>query len=158
MLVELKRIYNCENYCISHIYLDGSYLCDAIEDHDRMLDDDMSLEEIAKAKVYAKTAIPTGKYEITLNVVSAKYSKKAYYMNFCKGKVPRLLDVKGFSGILIHKGNTEKDSAGCIIVGYNKIKGKVVDSQRAFEALYRKLEMASKLEKKNYIVITRNYK
>jgi hypothetical protein len=38
----------------------------------------MSLEEIKKKKVYGKTAIPTGTYEVTLNVVSPKYSRSAF--------------------------------------------------------------------------------
>jgi hypothetical protein len=40
----------------------------------------------------------------------------------------RLMDVPGFDGILIHRGNTEDDSSGCIIVGENKIVGKVINS------------------------------
>jgi hypothetical protein len=78
-------------------------------------------------------------------------------MDFCKGKLPRILDVKGFAGILMHKGNTAKDSAGCIILGYNKVKGKVIDSQRAFEALYYKLDCARRIGQSIYIEISRTY-
>jgi hypothetical protein len=42
--------------------------------------------------------------------------------------LPRLLDVPGFSGILIHRGNTKSDSSGCILAGENKVKGKVINS------------------------------
>jgi hypothetical protein len=56
--------------------------------------------------------------------------------------------VKGFDGILIHKGNTAEDSAGCILVGYNKVKGKVLNSQIAFEDLMNNyLIPAKKVEK-----------
>ena len=157
MLVELKRIFNCSTYCISHIYVDGSYVCDAIEDTDRMLDQKMTVEEIMKKKIYAHTAIPTGRYKITLDVVSPKYSKTKYYMDFCKGKLPRILDVKGFAGILMHKGNTAKDSAGCIILGYNTIKGMVTSSKQAFEALYHKLDCARRIGQTIYIEISRIY-
>lgn len=99
----------------------------------------MTEEAIRKKKIYAKTAIPFGSYKLTINVVSPKFSKKEYYKNFCDGRLPRILGVKGFDGILIHRGTSEKNSAGCIIVGYNKLKGQLVDSQKAFELLYKRL-------------------
>lgn len=140
MKILLKRIYNCTKYCIGHLYVDDQYICDTIEDQDRMLDSSMSTDLIYKIKVPRQTAIPTGKYKVTLNVRSPKFSKYKYYMLFCHGKVPRILNVPGFDGILIHRGVDEKSSAGCIIVGYNKVKGKVVNSQEAFEKLYNILK------------------
>lgn len=141
-MIVLKRIYKGENYTIGHIYIDGEYICDSIEDKDRGLTDQMSEQDIMKVKVANETAIPTGTYQLTLDVVSPRFIKKLYYYSFCKGKLPRLLGVKGFNGILIHKGNTHKDSSGCIIVGYNKVKGKVTNSQEAFEKLYKRLEQS----------------
>ena len=141
-MIVLKRIYKGKDYTIGHIYIDGEYVCDTIEDTDRGLTDQMSEQEIAKIKVANQTAIPTGIYKLTLDVVSPRFIKKPYYYSFCKGKLPRLLKVKGFDGILIHKGNTQKDSSGCIIVGYNKVKGKVINSQEAFEKLYKRLEQS----------------
>ena len=142
MKVELIRIFNCKTYAIGHVYVDGKYVCDAIEDTDRGLTQVMPDLEIKKRKVYAQTAIPTGMYKVTLNVVSPKFNKKPYYKNFCQGKVPRVLNVPGYDGILIHMGSTEKSSAGCLIVGYNTIKGKVTNSQQAFEKLYKILASA----------------
>ncbi len=128
-------------YSIGHLYdAEGNYICDTIEDTDRGLTQDMPLDEIRRIKVKSKTAIPRGTYRVTLDVVSPKFSLKPYYKKFCGGKVPRLLDVPGFDGILIHKGVTEKSSAGCIIVGYNTIKGMVTRSQSCFERLYRILK------------------
>jgi len=143
MKLTLNRIYKGTEYTIGRIYIDGEYFCDTIEDTDRGLNQDMSVEDIKEIKVYAETAIPTGTYKITLNVVSPKFSKKKFYKDFCGGKVPRLLNVKGFDGILIHIGNTEKSSAGCIIVGKNKIKGQVVESTETFKKLYKILEEAT---------------
>jgi len=45
-----------------------------------------------------------------------------------KRELPRLLNIKGFDGILIHRGNTAKDTSGCILVGENKEVGKVINS------------------------------
>ena len=133
--LELKRIFTCPTYTIGHLYCNGQYVCDTIEDTDRGLTDNMSVSEIMEKKVYAKTAIPKGEYEINMNVVSPRFSQITYYKNFCSGKLPRLIHVKGFSGILIHRGSTADSSAGCIICGYNKVKGKVVDSKEAWEKL-----------------------
>lgn len=157
MTIVIKRTYNCKTYCISHIYINNEYICDAIEDVDRMLDDSMTLSEIQSKKVYAQTAIPTGTYRLTLNVVSPKFSKKTYYKNFCGGKLPRVLNVKGFDGILWHRGSSEKDSAGCLILGYNKVKGQVINSQQAFEKLYKILDEANKKGEKLYAQYIRTY-
>lgn len=142
MKVLLKRIYNCNKYCVGHLYVDGQYICDTIEDTDRMLEQSMSNELISKIKVPHRTAIPTGTYKLTINIRSPKFSKYKYYMLFCQGKVPRLLNVPGFDGVLCHRGVDENSSSGCIIVGYNKVKGKVVNSQEAYEKLYNILKTA----------------
>lgn len=157
MILTLKRIYVCNDYTIGHLYIDGTYICDTIEDKDRMLDSKMSLTEILNIKVPHQTAIPTGRYNILMNVVSPKYSQRPYYRTVCKGKVPRLDNVKGFSGVLIHVGNTADDSSGCILVGFNKVKGRVLYSKAAFELLYNKLIVANKKNEKIILDISRNY-
>ena len=158
MKIEMKRIFSNNRYTISHIYAYGIYVCDAIEDTDRGWNNKMSDAWIRNNKVYGKSAIPIGTYEITLDIVSPKFVKKAYYSKFCGGRLPRLLNVTGFDGILMHRGSTERDSYGCIILGYNKIKGQVVKSQEAFEKLYKILEEANKRKEKITIEITRTYK
>ena len=157
MLITVKRIYTCSLYTISHVYVDGSYICDALEDTDRMLDDSMSEAEIYAKKIKARTAIPTGKYRVLMDIISYKYSKSKYYQRICGCKVPRLFNVKGYSGILIHTGNTHEDTEGCLLVGYNKVKGKVIDSKVAFEKLYRILKNAHDVGQQIYIEITRTY-
>lgn len=144
MKLLLNRKYkNCKNgsrvYCIGKMYVDGVYVCDTIEDKDWGWDANTPTAEIAltKKKNKSLTAIPHGTYKVRMDRVSPKFNKYAYYHNFCGGKLPYLCDVRGFEGILIHKGVTEKSSAGCIIVGYNTIKGQVTNSQKAFESLYK---------------------
>lgn len=154
MRLTLKRTYNNAKYCIGHLYIDGKYFCDTIEDCDRGLDQKMTLKEIINRKLKGITAIPTGIYKVVMNVQSPRLSKKSQY-KFCKGYVPRLLDVKGFDGVLIHIGNTAEDSLGCILVGENKEKGKVINSTAAFHRLYDAL---TKKDEEITIEITRNYK
>lgn len=157
MILTLKRIYTCKDYTIGHLYVDGSYICDTLEDTDRMLDSSMSLEQIAKIKVKGMTAIPTGRYKVLMNIVSPKYSKSKYYMNICKGRVPRLDNVPGYSGVLIHVGNTAADTEGCLLLGYNKVKGQVINSKVAFEKVYNKLSIAKSIGQTIYIDIERKY-
>ena len=127
-------------YTIGKLYIDGVYFCDTVEDTDRGLFQGQSLDLIKKIKIPNKTAIPTGTYKLTLNIVSPKYSKKAIYQEICKGRVPRLLDVPGYDGVLIHIGNSADDSSGCILVGQNKVVGKVINSTETFRKLYNKIK------------------
>ena len=142
MELKLKRIARKEKYTIGQLYIDGDYFCDTIEDKDRGLRQDLPLSVNKKRKVQNETAIPTGRYRVTLGVKSPKMSKRPAY-DFCDGYVPRLINVPAFDGILIHIGNTERDSAGCIIVGQNKVVGRVINSTDTFHRLYERLKAAS---------------
>lgn len=142
MKLRLDRKYKKATYSIGKLYVDGVYFCDTVEDKDRGLTDKDSLDKIKATKVYAKTAIPLGIYKITMGVISPKFSQKPYYKAFCNGRLPRLLNVKGFDGILIHKGVNADSSAGCIIVGKNTVVGGVTNSQFYFEKLYKLLAEA----------------
>lgn len=158
MKITLKRIFTNKQYTIGHLYVDGTWVCDVIEDADRGLKDSMTLDEIKSRKIKDRTAIPQGNYKVTMNVISPRFSKKTYYKDFCGGRLPRLVGVKGFDGVLIHIGNTDKDSSGCLLVGYNKVKGKVVDSKLAFEKLYKMLDSANRNGEKIEIKIYSTYK
>lgn len=163
MEVLVNRIFRGTEYTIGRLYIDGKYICDTVEDRDRMLDDSMTVSEIINKKVYAKTSIPTGTYRLTMWVKSPKYSKRRYYRNFCNGYMPRILNVKGYEGILLHGTNLPNQrgtagwTAGCIIVGYNKIKGCVINTHEAFEKIYKILKEAANKSEKITIKITRNY-
>lgn len=140
MELTIDRKWKKHSYTISNLYIDGKWFCNCLEDADRGLDDSMSIDRILELKKPTITAIPRGTYEITLDVVSPKYSKVQFYKDVCNGKVPRLKNVKGFDGILIHAGNTDKDSSGCLLVGVNKIKGQVINSKETFKTLYKLLQ------------------
>ena len=136
----IDRKWKKHSYTISNLYIDGVFFSNTLEDADRGLDNSMSEDMIRTLKKPSITAIPKGTYEITLDVVSPKYSKVQFYKDVCNGKVPRLKNVKGFDGILIHAGNTDKDSSGCLLVGQNKVKGQVVNSKETFKQLYKLLQ------------------
>lgn len=130
-------------YTIGHLYIDGAYFCDTIEDKDRGLAATMTHEEIMRIKVKTETAIPLGTYKVSMAITSPKFSLKKDYQ-WCKGRLPRLLGVPGFEGILIHAGRTQNSSAGCIIVGKNKVVGAVVESMDTIRKLWGKLDAAYK--------------
>lgn len=109
MKIEVKRRALRPKYTIGSMYIDGTYFCDTLEDRVRDLP--------REAKVPGQTAIPAGTYTVTVNR-SPKFGRD----------LPRLLNVPHFDGILIHRGNTAADTSGCILVGENKVVGKVINS------------------------------
>jgi hypothetical protein len=136
----IDRKWKKHSYTISNLYIDGKWFCNCLEDADRGLDNSMSEDMIITLKKPSITAIPRGTYEITLDVTSPKFSRYNFYKEVCNGKLPRLKNVKGFDGILIHCGSTDKNSSGCLLVGLNKIKGQLVNSKETFKQLYKLLQ------------------
>ena len=136
MELRLKRIALRSEYTIGKLYVDGEYVCDTIEDTVRDLDKDGKFAN-GEVKIPGKTAIPYGRYEVTMKVKSPKYSNFSKYSWAKKydGYLPRLLNVPHFEGILIHAGNTAADTEGCICVGLNKVVVRVVDSVNTFRKL-----------------------
>lgn len=139
MKLTLRRKFCGPIYTVGDLSIDGGLFCNTIEDTVRQLpavcpNTSIGKPCVCKEKIDAKTAIPAGTYRITLEY-SPKYRRK----------MPYLHDVPHFFGILIHSGNTEEDSAGCIIVGRNSVKGKVLESRTTFSKLYAILEKESEV-------------
>lgn len=137
MKLTLNRRFKASEYTIGDLYIDGQWFCNTLEDTDRDLSQDMLLTYIQNKKIKSQTAIPTGTYKVDMDTISPKYSNysKYPYAKQFNAKMPRLLNVKGFEGILIHAGNTQKHTDGCILVGINKVKGQVINSQTTWEKL-----------------------
>lgn len=139
MQLVLERKWKKSNYTIGNLYINGKWIANTLEDVDRNLNSSMSVEQIKAIKKPNETAIPTGTYEVTLNVVSPKFSKYPFYNSINGGRVPRLLNVKGFEGILIHVMDGPKGaelSEGCIGVGRNLIKGGLLQGKEYYKKLY----------------------
>lgn len=99
MELKLVRDTFTDNSTIGKLFVDGEYFCETLEDKDRRLED-------GGEKVYGKTCIPRGKYEVVITM-----------SNRFKKELPLLLDVPQFEGIRIHAGNTDADTDGCILLG-----------------------------------------
>jgi hypothetical protein len=141
MEIVLKREVRTDKSTIGKLIIDeGLQLC-TLEDVDRGLRQDMSVEEIEKIKVYGKTAIPAGRYKVTIS-----------YSRHFKKLMPLLIDVPGFDGIRMHYGNTPEDTLGCILVGESKGIDMIYFSRKAYEELMNRLQ--SYKDKENiYITI-----
>lgn len=132
----LKRIAKRDNYTIGKLYIDGVYFCDTLEDKDRGLNQDMLINDIKKKKIYGETAIPTGTYIVNMGTVSPKFKTRKWAIPY-DGKIPRLQNVNGFDGVLIHPGSSSKDTYGCLLVGKNTLIGKLTESQNTFHKLMK---------------------
>lgn len=121
----VKREFFAETYTIGKLYVDGVYFCDTLENPVRP----------EGVKIPNETAIPYGTYEVVVNF-SPKF----------KRVLPRLLNVPMFDGILIHRGNSVKDTSGCILVGENKVKRMVLNSTPYEEKLVELLKDKKDIE------------
>ncbi len=138
MELYLKRE-DMPRYTIGYLYVDGRPFCDVLERKNRGLRASMSTREILARKVPGDTAIPAGRYRVTLKVRSPKFSSRPEY-GWCRGFLPRLSSVPGFSGVLIHAGNTEKASRGCLLVGIMQRPGRLISSMDTLKRLYAKMQ------------------
>ena len=105
-VLTLKRDTYTSKTTIGKLYVNDLFICDTLEDVCRDLNKDGDLNDVGENKVYGETAIPSGIYKMIINI-SPRFKKL----------LPRLQGVIGYDGVLIHSGNSAKDSSGCILVG-----------------------------------------
>ena len=113
---------------IGSLFINDVFFCYTLEDKDRGLKQSDSLLFIQAKKIFGLTAIPSGFYKLTVNQ-SPKF----------KRMLPRILDIKGFDGVLLHRGNSAHDSLGCILVGYKKGDNSIFESTKAETDLVNRL-------------------
>mgnify|MGYP001790045992 FL=1 len=145
MRILLQRHALKAGYTIGRMEINGRYFCDTLEDTDRGLRESMTEDEIAALKVKGATAIPTGTYRIDMQTRSPRFGRV----------LPRLVSVKGYAGVLIHSGNTAADTEGCILVGENRERGKVLNSRATLEHLLVFLRSAQAEGEEIELTITR---
>lgn len=114
-------------------------------------------DEYRKEKVKGETRIPAGTYEIKLRDAGGMNEKYKANYSFHRGML-HLQDVPGFEWVYIHVGNTEKDSSGCILVGYggevDELGGGYVQrSKSAYTDLYKLILKAFDRGESVHIVI-----
>lgn len=130
MLIEIIRTPVPGKPSMGVMLIDSKFFCYTLEDEDRGLRQDMPLSEIVEKKVYGETAIPVGKYKVRLT-----------WSNKFKRVLPLVMNVPGYEGIRIHRGNWDKDTLGCPLVGFENGEFYVGDSKSAeveLVALFKK--------------------
>lgn len=153
MKIKVDRKWPKATYTIGRLSVDGEYFCNTLEDRDRGLKQTDSPGTIKIRKVYGETAIPKGTYRVAMETVSPKYAAIDWYKKLNSGRMPRLVNVPGFEGILIHPGNTALDTYGCILVGKNTKAGQLTDSRSTFAELYKRMKAAHDRGERIYIEI-----
>lgn len=148
MRIRIDRAWRKKGYTISRVIIngerfgDGKKWCSVLEDEDRGLTSDMTVQEIRSLKVAGKTAIPRGIYKCHIT-----YSPKF------KRMLPLLQGVKGYSGIRIHSGNTASDTEGCLLPGINDAVGRVNNSHYWFNLLFTRIQDAERAGEQIWIEI-----
>ena len=140
----LERKWLKDKYTIGNLYVDSVFFCNTLEDTVRDINKNGTFD-CGEFKIKGHTAIPYGEYEITLDVVSPKFSKYQFYKDICGGRLPRLLNVPAFEGILIHCADGpegHKLVEGCLGIGFNTIKGGLTKGKETFKKLYNLLNDA----------------
>ena len=133
MDIDVLRFNNGEDSTNGLLFIDGKFECYTLEDEHR------------DSKVRGETRIPAGEYDIKLRKEGgfhAKYSKR--FSDIHDGML-HIVDVPGFEYILIHAGNTDEHTAGCLLVGdsqenNNLVKdGFIGKSTQAYKRVYKKV-------------------
>ena len=117
-----------------------------IEDTDRDLKQNDSLDKIKSVKVHSCTAIPYGKYQVIIN------RSQRFKIN-----LPLLLNVPNWEGVRMHVGNYSTDTEGCLLPGKGySIQNKMVTNSRvAFGEIYELIENALKRNETVWININK---
>jgi hypothetical protein len=136
-MIKLKLVRDTftDNTTIGKLYVNGEYFCETLEDKDRGLHQDLPTEENTRLKVYGETCIPYGKYKV---IVTPSVRLKR--------TLPLLVNVEGFQGIRIHKGNSKKDTLGCIILGTTRGVDAVYQSTIQEERIVKLLKDEKEIE------------
>jgi hypothetical protein len=119
MVITIKRLYKTDTSVIGELLVNGVWECFTLEDAERPV------------KIKGETAIPKGTYRVIINE-----------SNRFKRLLPLLIDVPNFEGVRIHSGNSNHDTEGCILVGQTRNKNYIGQSRKAFEKLFKKMQVA----------------
>ena len=125
LTIEIHRRHCKREYTIGSLYIGGHWVCNTLEPR--------RIEWSSEQKVPGKTAIPEGSYYLDMGF-STRFKRLMPYLN----------DVPHFTGIMIHPGSSVINTKGCILVGFNTMRGFLTQSKVAFEKIIEKIKYAQR--------------
>lgn len=128
MLLNVRRYKHEKDFTIGKLYIEDEFECYTLED------------EYRKIKVMHETRIPDGTYQVVLRTFGGHHER--YQKKFPEHKgMLWVIEVPGFKDILIHIGNTDDDTSGCLLVGLNvdEARGQLYNSTAAYRRMYSKV-------------------
>lgn len=127
----IKRVKSGPNSTLSHLYIDGIFMCYLLEDR------------ISKVKVAGQTCIPEGDYHLYINTTAGM--NKRYQNRFPKlhqGMI-QICGIANFDLVFIHIGNYYSETRGCPLAGHywNLSNGdfEVMQSGFIYPIIYQRL-------------------
>jgi hypothetical protein len=139
MQIDLHRVKMSEKATLGDLYINGTLTCHTLEDPVRI--------ELGQPKIMKETAIPAGNYKVIIDF-SNRFQKLMLHV----------LDVPQFTGIRIHKGNTDKDTEGCILLGMKIAEDDLLqDSAEAYDLVYPMIEAALNAGEEVWITVTNDF-
>tara|TARA_B100000073_G_scaffold100938_1_gene80389 strand:- start:1657 stop:2103 length:447 start_codon:yes stop_codon:yes gene_type:complete len=122
------RFSSGENDTLGALYRDKEFVCFTLEDEQRAV------------KVAGETRIPNGKYDLAIREHGGFHARYQNKFDFHRGMI-EVMDVPNFTDILIHIGNDDEDTMGCLLVGdssYQNVTkaGFIGDSTNAYRRMY----------------------
>lgn len=134
MIITITRLFHDDKATIGKLFIDGKEECWTLEDTFKL------------KKIYGQTRIPSGSYKIRVRNFGRIHEKYKQKFDFHKGTL-ELLNVPNFSDILIHIGNTDKDTEGCILLGkWLTVNNTLAYSTLAYEQFYKKVILLAQKE------------
>ena len=135
MKITVDRYLSDNDATLSKVSIDGAFECYGLED------------EYREEKISAETRIPAGTYQVKLRTEGGFHQKYKKRFGVLHRGMLHVQDVPNFKYILIHIGNTDEDTAGCLLVGEHAVSTpedmRVNASRSAYLKLYERVAMAA---------------
>lgn len=136
MNITVQRYSTSKNDTLGLLFINCQFQCYTLED------------EYRSVKKWGETRIPAGTYKVKLRTEGGFDTKYLHKFGgvFHKGML-WIKDVPGFEYILIHIGNDEDDTAGCLLVGNSVNNNQITraflsNSTNAYKSMYPKVRDA----------------